>query len=275
MLDGSFNNYLTEMVLKQKGKNIEGIMGYYFKDSYQSFFIRGRYDEKKRLVEIQNVPVIYFRSAKNRSVDCIMNFEATLMVSKIKSSMKGYFLRDPKYKYTCPDLTVNFTMDPTEKNQDSIIKSSTASMQRIWRPSAEEEVVTPEALVEKKVNIPAPIIQSFEERKTFLVNELAVQSDSLRVTLYDNGDIDGDSISVFYNHVPVLVKKELGIAGVNLYLKLDSTKQVNEISMFAENLGRIPPNTALMVIEDGVNRYEVFMTSTFSLNGTVRIKRKK
>ncbi len=274
LLDGSHNNYLTEMVIKQRGKEIEGIMGYYFKNSYQSFFIRGKYNEKKRLVEINKVPVVYFRSGGNKSVDCLMSFEAILMVSKIKSTLKGYFLRDPKYQYTCPDLAVNFTMDTTEENQDSIIKASGA-VQRIWRPSAEELVVTQEVFAEKKENSPPPVVQTFEERKTFLVNEIAVESDSVRVTLYDNGDIDGDSVSVFYNRIPVLTNKELGAEGFNLYLHLDPSKPINEISMFAENLGRIPPNTALMIIHDGVNRHEIFMTSNYNLNGTVRIKRKR
>jgi hypothetical protein len=45
--------------------------------------------------------------------------------------------------------------------------------------------------------------------------------------------------------------------------------------MFAENLGRIPPNTALMIIHDGIQRHEIFLTSTLNSNGTVRIRRKK
>jgi len=60
-----------------------------------------------------------------------------------------------------------------------------------------------------------------------------------------------------------------------MYLHLDTTLEVNEISMFAENLGKYPPNTALMVITDGKNRYEVFMSSSLSENATIRIQRKK
>lgn len=39
--DTRADNYLTELILKQKGNEVEGIFGYYFKDSYESFFIRG------------------------------------------------------------------------------------------------------------------------------------------------------------------------------------------------------------------------------------------
>jgi hypothetical protein len=58
-------------------------------------------------------------------------------------------------------------------------------------------------------------------------------------------------------------------------LKLDSTKEFSEISMFAENLGLIPPNTALMIINDGKTKYEVKLTSNLEKNATLRIKRKK
>jgi hypothetical protein len=42
--------------------------------------------------------------------------------------------------------------------------------------------------------------------------------------------------------------------------------------MFAENLGKYPPNTALMVISDGDKRYETFLSSDFKGNATIRLK---
>ncbi|HZE85028.1 MAG TPA: hypothetical protein VE035_12015, partial [Puia sp.] len=56
---GLHNNYLTELVIKQKGTKVDGIFGYYFKDKYQSFFIHGRYNPKTREITIMNIPVIY------------------------------------------------------------------------------------------------------------------------------------------------------------------------------------------------------------------------
>ena len=55
---------------------------------------------------------------------------------------------------------------------------------------------------------------------------------------------------------------------------MDSLRAYNEIGMFAENLGTIPPNTALMVVTDGVNRYEVYMSSSLTQNSAVRLRRK-
>jgi hypothetical protein len=56
---------------------------------------------------------------------------------------------------------------------------------------------------------------------------------------------------------------------------LDSTKEYNEVSMYAENLGLIPPNTALMVISDGKSKFNIRVSSNLEKSGTIRIKRKK
>ena len=119
------------------------------------------------------------------------------------------------------------------------------------------------------------ITEAYKKRKAVLDRELEVSSDSVRLSFYDNAEIDGDSISVFLNNNLVLAHQELNSQAFNVYIKLDSTKDVNEVSMFAENLGKYPPNTALMVVNDGYNRYEVFLSSDFKGNATVRFKRKR
>lgn len=48
ILDGSHNNYLTELIIKQKGDEVEGIIGYYFRNGYKSLFVRGKYNKKTR-----------------------------------------------------------------------------------------------------------------------------------------------------------------------------------------------------------------------------------
>ncbi len=326
---GIHNNYLTELVIKQKGTKVEGIFGYYFRDKYQSFFVHGRYNPKTREVTILNIPVIYFNSNSTvNSIDCNTNFRGILMNSKLGSSVKGTFYHDDKYKYTCPDIKVSYTLDKDDNQHDSI-STMVASSAHVWKPQVDDYVVdvavtapqaaakqpdpvataagTPDqipskdstismavaapstakaVIIQQPSTITAPpanpvmndtkwIVESFTRRKAVLNRELEVESDSVRLSFYDNGDIDGDSISVFVNSQVILTHQELAAKAFNVYLHLDSTRDVNEISMFAENLGRIPPNTALMVLTDGKNRYEVFMSSSLTENATIRLKRKK
>jgi hypothetical protein len=48
--------------------------------------------------------------------------------------------------------------------------------------------------------------------------------------------------------------------------------KTNELVLFADNLGSIPPNTALMVITDGVNRYEVRLSADLKSNASIRFE---
>ena len=87
--------------------------------------------------------------------------------------------------------------------------------------------------------------------------------------MYDNGEIDGDSVSVFYNGSLLVSHKRLSDKPIILTLPLNKSIEVNELTMYAENLGTIPPNTALMVVTDGDKRYEVRITSDTEKNGTI------
>ena len=280
-IEGSHNNYLTELIIKQKDNEIEGIFGYYFKNGYKSIFIRGRYDKKNNRLIINKIPLTYFRAASIDGVDCMMNFAANVISSRVQITMNGIFLTDPKYSYTCPEFRVNYTLDKDELNQDSLIKNSVAH--KLWQPQPDDIVVNnnPVDTVRKADSVKAPdvaienLVRNFEKRTTVLSKEVVVESDSVRVSFYDNGDIDGDSISIFLNKVPVLTRQPLAAQALNVYFKLDPSKDVNEISMFAENLGKYPPNTALMVVSDGENRYEVYLSSSLTQNASVRLRKKK
>jgi len=119
------------------------------------------------------------------------------------------------------------------------------------------------------------LVNSFEQRKNIMSKEIEISSDSVRISFYDNGDIDGDSITVFLNKYPVLTHQPLSAKSLNMYLAFDKGHDVAEIGMYAENLGLYPPNTELMVVTDGDKRYEVYMSSSLSQNATVVLRKKK
>ena len=291
VVQGVYNNYLTELVLKQRGSEIEGVFGYYFKDTYQSFFVRGTYDKETRAVSIKNLPMLFYRSRTTQNgAECLMDFEGTLRVSQVKSSMNGSFLTIDKYKYTCPEMRVNFSMDVATKNLDSMLSNSIVG-KRFWMPQREDVVVkanspvinghpsggviAPSQITDSAINYnERNLVAQFTRRKILYTKDLEIGSDSIRISLYDNGEIDGDTVTVFLNGKPVIVHQELTARAVNMYLTLDNSKDVNEVSLFAENLGKIPPNTALMVVTDGISRFEVYLSSTFTQNATVRIRKR-
>ena len=119
----------------------------------------------------------------------------------------------------------------------------------------------------KKIVIPP--IRGYENRKNTIIKTIAIEQPTFRLDFYDNGEIDGDSISVFYNGKVVLSHRMLTDKPITLTLSLDENVKENVVTMYAENLGTIPPNTALMIVTDGNKRYEVRMESDLGKSGTV------
>lgn len=285
LLGGSHNNYLVELDLKQEGNEVKGVISYYFKQTFQSFYVKGTYNAAKREITIKDLPITYFRASSSNGVECVMDLKAIVTASRVSTNIKGVFTTQGKYKYTCPDIAFDFVYGE-QLNTDSLIDKF-SPITKIWKPTEEDVVVNPQEdrtpdSVDLKVNEPtfeqleAKKIQlEFNKRAEVITKELLVDSDSLRLTFYDNGIVDGDSISVFYNKEPIATHQSLTERGIIYYVVLDSSKPYSEISMFAENLGTIAPNTALMVITDGVNRYEVFLSSSLTQNSTVRIRRRR
>ncbi|MDZ4795190.1 MAG: hypothetical protein SGI83_12995 [Bacteroidota bacterium] len=123
------------------------------------------------------------------------------------------------------------------------------------------------------VAIPQPAVlknRSNEVMKTLLVSNLEVT-----VKLYDNGEIDDDTISVYLDNKLMLSSKRLTATPLIITFKLDDDNAEHALTMVAENLGRIPPNTSLMVVESGEQRFDVRITSTEQKNAVVRFRYQK
>ncbi len=269
-IDGVANNYLIELILEQKGSSITGEFNYYFKNGYFPNKISGSYDVKSRRLHIKTIPVTYYRSAAVNGVECSMNGDFTLLVSKVGSSLKGKFSSTEFYALTCPEIVMNLNPAKDEKVKDEIIKHEKEISFDNERQMDAPIAVTPVAFKEQST-----AEKQFPQRKNVDMGTIEVDSTDLTIQLIDNGEIDKDSVSVFFNNHMLANKLELTKRGLSYNISLDLTKPVNEISMFAENLGIIPPNTAVLIVYDGKKRYEVSLTSTLQTNGTIKIKKRE
>jgi hypothetical protein len=274
-LRNTYSNYLVELILEQDNNNVKGVLNYFFKNTYRSIPIRGTYNSTTRLVYISNIPVSYYGSLYNRDVDCSMNFAATLRVSQINSVLKGSFISKPEYKYTCPEILFTLTLNTDSLKQDSVKQAIRVLKEtyQVWRPSEADTIAAVKIQPRNVVNY--VVSNQYKEREKVVAQELTVEADSIKVDFYDNGEIDGDSISVFLNDKLIAFNRILTTRSVHFDIPLDSTREFNEITMFADNLGSIPPNTALMIVNDGKKRYEIRLTSNLEKNATIRIRKKK
>lgn len=271
----SASNYLVELILQPEKGHVKGILSYYFKNTFRSVQVKGNYNAKNRQLRLYNIPVTYYGSFTSMEVDCIMNLEATLRVAKAGSNLIGSFTGLPDNKYMCVDVNFNLVMSADMSKQDSVLNAlrNFKEANQVWKPSV-LDTLAPVNVVQRKV-VNYVVENQFREREKEIAREIEVESDSIRVDFYDNGEIDGDSVSVFFNDQLMAFSQKLSTRSLHFDLALDTLREVNELSMFADNLGSIPPNTALMIVSDGVKQHEIRLSSSFEKNATIRIRRKR
>jgi len=113
-----------------------------------------------------------------------------------------------------------------------------------------------------------------EDRETEIIRSLDIHEDSVQIAIYDNGVIDGDSITLIYDGRILVTHQLLKREPLLLKLPVGSMQETHILKMYAENLGSIPPNTAFMIIRDGNDRHDVYISSSSSSNGAVLFRRR-
>ncbi len=132
-------------------------------------------------------------------------------------------------------------------------------------------------VVEKpKVIIPPPAAELSKRTLETIRTVQIASKDSLVFTLYDNGAIDGDTVSVLLNGQVIMPRVGLLATAISktVYLTPAMGDSISVI-MYAENLGSIPPNTGLLVIHDGARIYEIRFSGDLSKNSKIILIRKK
>ncbi|MCU0387828.1 MAG: hypothetical protein MUE71_04410 [Chitinophagaceae bacterium] len=133
--------------------------------------------------------------------------------------------------------------------------------------TANTDIAATEPVKPKPLPPPPPALK---ERKNELFKTITTSERMIEVSFYDNGEIDGDTISVYNNNRLVTSRKGLSAKPVTLKVELNENEPQQDIVMVAENLGSIPPNTALMIVKAGEQRYTLNISSTEQKNAMVR-----
>ena len=115
------------------------------------------------------------------------------------------------------------------------------------------------------------IEEKFVTRKKIFTKDIYLTGDSIELRFYDNGEIDGDSISLFLNDQ--LIFSHLLLTGKAQIIKLaiSELKKINELTMVAENLGSIPPNTSYMEAIVGDQKHSAYLASSEGSSAVIRL----
>ncbi len=262
---GNHDEYLTELVLRQNGKNISGELNYYFKDGYFITPISGSYNAENRQLLLKDFELIHPAATTARNgFTTTMNGEFLIRVSRTESVLSGVFKSDAAHRYTTP--LINFALTRTYDTLPARVET-TADL-----------IIDSLNLKPGIAAVSAPVyvaIKKDSTRSKSIARELTVNSSLIKLEFYDSGEIDYDSISVFMNNKMILPKSMLNYDALKLTIHLDESREYTDISMFANNTGLVPPNSAVLILYDGNKRYEIEMNSDFEKSATIRLRKNK
>ena len=114
------------------------------------------------------------------------------------------------------------------------------------------------------------------ERKIQKISEILFNSDSLLLSFYDNGTVDGDTISMVLNGKMISEKIKLTTNAFRVTIPTKIAQNDSLILiMHAESLGLIPPNTGLLIIQDGATRHEIRFEGDLQRSSAIVLRRKR
>jgi hypothetical protein len=194
------------------------------------------------------------------------------------------FLRNkPQFKNnnipkTSTTQTKPVVTNKTPANKPPVTKNQTTAKTQVITRQKQDTIrrnTTPVIIDTPKEMPTISIPATTRSRENELVKTFTVDNEQISVRLYDNGEIDGDTISVYLDGKAIVSNKGLSTQPITVNLKMSEDNPAHVLVMVAENLGRIPPNTSLMIVQDGDKRYQVSISSTEQKNAMVRFRYQK
>lgn len=122
----------------------------------------------------------------------------------------------------------------------------------------------------------AAMEKDLSARRIETIQSVRIRGDSVVLSLYDNGVVDGDTVSVLLNESVIVSRVGLLTTAFNhtVHLTPDMGDSI-KIILYAENLGSIPPNTGLLVIRDGRTNHEIRFSGDLKHNSAIILLRNK
>ena len=171
---------------------------------------------------------------------------------------------------------------PVEKEKPANPQNTAKEKPVQVKPAKEKETTEPtkEVTVKNEPQKPQEIkprqpAADINGRIIETIQSVNYSSDSLVITLYDNGEVDGDTVSVLMNGKVIMPMVGLSTNAVRKTIYTKDIADSLQIVMYAENLGTLPPNTGLLIVNDGKERYEIRFSGDLKKNSAIVFKRKE
>lgn len=215
--------------------------------------IIGTFDISKMTVEYEEKDVLRSKVDLKKNDLCFVKASLKLKKSKLLETLSGKFTAfEPGKKEPCASGEVKLI------NTDRI----KVLLKKIYGVDESLENNSPEFKT-KQIEI------TDNKGKEFLITGTKV-----KLTIWDQGQIDGDKISILVNDKYILENYTIISTVKVIELTLtDAEKDV--IKIIALNEGKLPPNTAAIKIESAMEEYLVLTQAKINEVRTIYLKKKK
>ena len=296
---GKINRKRAEVKFVQKGDSITGTSYYYESgENYLRYSIKGYFDASnnsvvwwddelisnggKNFKEVALLSVADFNCPGDGKM--MLDGTATPKENQIKT---GDLLLTKIIATTFPDewdfVIDNFVEGTNDPDIIDSVELIAKAPKKKRKPGVEPKETSTEVTSTPIAAAPDPQValiehtkkmeESFTIRKKVFNTEIPLEGDSIELRFFDNVQVDGDSITLFLNEKLIFTHIRLTEKPFVVKLPVNELNDTNELTMVAENLGSIPPNTAYMVAIVADKRYEVNLSSTEETSGMIRLKK--
>lgn len=297
---GSFNEYKNDdaieyiLELEVKGRSVEGTSITYFtlrgKKYYTMCAVTGSYDPDAKTIVSKEVSKIkantpdWFRDCfQTHTLTYFKKGEDEQLSGNWKSAKRedncgrGTTLLTRKNLIKKQPVLQNQTIAHQEKNNSSAkTKEPDTETNKDWKTNnrnveTETAKQIPDQASDKTIQ---KTQHKFEKRSNKVFETFELNEEDIYVSIYDNAEIDGDVITVIYNGEIVLSNQTLSDQPISFRLKVKKGME-NILTMYAENQGKVPPNTAIMRIQNGKEYYKILLSADDKENASVIFKAKE
>ncbi len=209
---------------------------------------------------------------RRRNEDSLRNVQIKKRQQEVADSLnlvnakKQQYIKDSLQSVAAANLQKQRTTDSlrdvqARKRQQEISDSLAAVRKQQYNDSLQKAALA-------KAATPAAD-KPLTSRTSVLLGTYHITSPDILIELFDNGEIDGDRVSVYHNNEIIVSNQVLGLKAITLNIHADTTNREHEFVMVAENLGTIPPNSALMRVTVGKQIYKLTVNTDMKTNARI------
>ena len=236
----SYRIFFTETAGKITGFSVTDLQGNHETKS----IINGSINNDTNKLIFEESEIIYTKSEELTSDFCFIHFEGKIKLNNSKALIEGSFEGLYNDGVKCTDGSIKLV------GEDVLYKKANRLTKKINKTNRISDSI-------KSSFSPVKMINDLKMNTLKNNNNINVYTSSQNylIKLWDAGKEDGDKIFIYLNDKILISKYEVIKQVKEIDIKL--VKGVNVLKIVAYNNGKIAPNTAKIIITDGILEHDL------------------